>query len=165
MNKTIDNQQATSHQLAWLAGIWDGEGTFSIYEQSKKHLVGRITLSNTDDLMINEIIKILDLYNINGHLWKETKSRKPTHKKAYHLTINKLKDVNKATVLMLPYLISKKARAELLLRFVNSRMNYKKEVIRDDKTGQIKGMKEQGYSNEEKSLHEQIKELNKVGIK
>lgn len=164
MNKTMVNQQATSHQIAWLSGIWDGEGTFGIYPSGKRY-VGRLTLSNTCPIMINEIVKVLDSYSIVGHLWLETTSRKPNHKKAYHLTFNKLEHVKIACELMLPYLISKKARAEILLRFVKSRLNYKAVAERDPKTGRVLGIKEQGYLEEEKTLYSQLKELNQTGIK
>ncbi len=162
MNETMDNQQATSHQLSWLAGIWDGEGTFSIIYQEKKHgeaYIARITLSNTSEVMINEILRIFDSYDIKGHLWQE-KPRQKHYKVAYHITINKLESVKLASELMKPYLISKKAHAELLIRYVNSRLKYKKKPIRDKKTGRILGMETQGYSEEEKSFFIQMKELN-----
>ena len=159
----MGNQQATSHQLAWLAGIWDGEGTFSILYQEKRHgdaYIARITLSNTDIAMINEILKILDLYNIKGHLWKE-EPRKKQHKASYHITINKLKNVKTCAELMLPYLINKKPNAEIIIRFVNSRLEYKKKPIQDKETGKIIGMEKQGYTDNEKSWYKQMSELNK----
>jgi len=163
MDNIMGNQQATSHQLAWLAGIWDGEGTFSILYQQKSHgeaYIARITLSNTDISMINEILKILDAYDINGHLWKE-EPRKKQHKAAYHITINKLKNVKTCAELMLPYLVNKKPNAEIIIRFVNSRLKYQRTPIQDEKTGKITGMKKQGYTDEEKSWYEQMRELNK----
>ena len=159
----MDNQQVTSHQLAWLAGIWDGEGTFSIiYQQKKKKdvYIARLTLSNTSELMINEILKILDKFNITGHLWKE-QPRKKEHKACYHITINKIENVKKCSELMLPYLVNKKAHAELLIRFTNSRLQYKKKPIKDKNNGRIIGMETQGYSSKEKSFFEQLFELNK----
>ena len=165
MNETMINQQVTTHQYACLAGIWDGEGSFCIVCGTNNKYSPRISLSNTDVTMINEIIKIFDASGVHGHLWQETTSRKPNHKKAYHITVNKMSDIKAMTELMLPYLISKKARAELLLRFVNSRLQYKAVANRDPKTGRLLGIKEQGYKEEEKTLYEQMKELNQVGIK
>lgn len=159
------NQQVTTHQLAWLAGIWDGEGTFSIFCDTNNRYIGRITLSNTDVSMINEIVKIFDASNVKGHIWQELTSRKPNHKKAYHITVNKIDNVMTITKLMLPYLISKKPRAELLLRFLESRSKYKAKANRDPKTGRVLGVITQGYSEEEKSFFDQMRELNQVGIK
>lgn len=161
--RKMADQQTTTHQLAWMAGIWDGEGTFGIYP-TRKQYCGRLTLSNTCPIMINEIVKIFDSIGIRGHIWQETTSRKANHKKAYHITLNKLGDVKIATEMMLPYLVSKKARAEILLRFIESRLEYKAIPKRDPKTGQILGIVTQGFEKE-KTFYEQLKELNQVGIK
>ena len=164
-----ENQQVTSHQLAWLAGIWDGEGTFMVYdyqrknESKKRTYTARVTLTNSSIEMINEISKIFDYYKIGGHIYQE-KMRSNKHKACYHITVNKLDHVKKSTELMLPYLVNKKAHAEVMLRFVKLRENYKRIVIRDKKTGKITGgIKEQGYNNEEISLYEQLKKLNAFG--
>lgn len=159
------NQQVTTHHFAWLAGIWDGEGTFTIVFDTNQRYVPRITLSNTDPAMINEILRICDSVGVTGHLWQETTVRKANHKKAYHITINKMEHAKNLSEKMLPYLISKRPRAELLIRFINSRLKYKRETDRDPKTGRLLGVKKQGYSGEEKSFYEQMKVLNQVGVK
>ena len=61
----MDNPQVTLTELAWLAGIWDGEGTFGIYRyrqtsQGTWSYCGRLTLSNTSIEMIAE--KEISLY-------------------------------------------------------------------------------------------------------
>lgn len=163
MDTTIGNQQATSIKLAWLAGIWDGEGTISIYYAKQNNAyVARLTLSNTSDEMINEIAKIFDSLDIKGHIWKATKQRKASHKLEYHMTVNKLENVLRGTKAMLPYLIVKKAQAELIIRFIESRMKYKPALERDGK-GRITSVKTQGYTKEELSFYEQIRTLNLRG--
>lgn len=170
MNETMDNQQVTSHQLAWLAGIWEGEGTFMIYgykrrNRKDKNYSARVTLTNSSIEMINEISKIFDNCGIGGHIYQE-KMRSKKHKACYHITVNKMEHVKKAAKLMLPYLISKKAHAEVLIRFINLRQKYKRIVIKDNKTGKItRGIKTQGLNTEEKTLCEQISELNSFGPK
>lgn len=163
MNNLIGNQQITSHQLAWLAGIWDGEGTLMIHYTNRNYYVGRATLTNTSVIMINEIVKILDDYGIKGHIFLEDRKVK-NHKKCYHLTINKLLNVKKLIELMSPYLIVKKAHSELLLRFIESRLKYKKEIIRVEK-GKIECIIQKGYTSEEQTLYQQLKQLNQVGVK
>lgn len=160
----MGNQQTTSHQLAWLAGIWDGEGTFQIYQNGKHFFIGRLTLTNSSPEMIDEISKILDAHDIGAHLWLE-ELRTNKHKRCYHLTVNKLSSVKRGTELMLPYLIAKKAHANILLRFVDSRLKYKRIANRNPTTGKIAGVQAQGYSDEEKSLCAQLQLLNRAGIK
>ena len=162
MDNTIGNQQAIDNKLAWLAGIWDGEGSFVIEKNGKNFLSGRISLTNSSTEMISEVTKIFDSFEISGHLWLEDKKINK-HKKCYHLTINKIIDVKKATELMLPFLIAKRAQAEILIRFLSSRMKYKKIPIRNKTNGRIEGIEKIGYSEEEISLYEQLKALNKTG--
>lgn len=167
--KSMGNQQVTFITLAWLAGIWDGEGTFGIYryarnKNGKWSYCGRLTLSNTSIPMIDEIIRIMNLLEVKIDIWKETKQRKINHKKAIHLTVNRIDSVKKVCELLLPYLIAKKDRAELLIKFLNSRKSYKRKVKRDPKTGYILGVIEQGYSLEDIKMWEEMRELNQVGL-
>ena len=165
----MGNQQVTSTTLAWLAGIWDGEGTFGIYRYSrgksgKNSYCGRLTLSNTSILMIDEIIRILESLEVKVDIWREEKQRKVNHKKAIHLTVNRIDSVKKVCELIIPYLIAKKDRAELLVKFINSRKSYKRKVKRDPKTGYIIGVIEQGYSTEDIKMWDKMKRLNQVGL-
>lgn len=164
---TMDNQQVTSENWAWLAGIWDGEGSFSITklekEKGKVFYVSHITLSNTSEAMVNEVVRLLDSVEIKCHLW-QGESREANYKPAYHLTIYKSEQKKLFTEKVLPYLINKKPHAQLFLRFVNSRLKYKKQPIQDEKTGKIIGMKGNSYTEEEKELFAHLKELNKRGL-
>jgi hypothetical protein len=167
--KTMGNQQVTFITLAWLAGIWDGEGTIGIYryariKNGKWSYCGRLTLSNTSILMIDEIVRIMNLLDIKVDIWREKKSRKINHKKAIHLTVNRIESVKKVCELLIPYLIVKKDRAELLVKFLNSRLSYKREVKRDPKTGHILGVIEQGYPQEDIKMWEEMRKLNQVGL-
>jgi hypothetical protein len=165
----MGNQQVTSLALAWLAGIWDGEGTFGIYRYARRKdgkwsYCGRMTLSNTSALMIKEIIRILELLEIKVDIWEEKTSRKVNHKKAIHLTINRIDSVKKMCELLLPYLVAKKDRAELLIKFLDSRSSYKRKVKRDPKTGHILGVIEQGYPEGDIKMWEEMRDLNQVGL-
>lgn len=162
MDTTIGDQQVTSHQLAWLSGIWDGEGSFQINShiiKNGEYYNARLTLTNSSVEMIAEIVSILDNCGVKAHLFKE-QMRKKKHRQCYHLTVNKISSVKKTTELMLPYLIAKKAHAKLLLRFVGLREKYRQSIIQDPATGRVIGIKKQGYSSEEKSLCEQLHQLN-----
>ena len=164
----MDNPQVTLTELAWLAGIWDGEGTFGINRLKRKNeksyaYHGRLTLSNTSEEMICEIERIFGLLGVKAHFWREKTSRKPTHKKAVHITLNKQDHVRYVCEKIQPYIVAKKERVSILLEYVISRQQYKKIAIRGEK-GRILGVKTQGYSKKEISLYEQMKSLNQVGI-
>ena len=169
MDVTMGNQQVTlTTELAWLAGIWDGEGTFGIYRyrqssNGKTAYCGRLTLSNTSQKMIDEIQRIFKNLQIPVNLWTEKKRRKPNHKLATHITIDKMEYVKKVCEAIRPYVVAKKERVLLLLRFIQLRQEYRRIVGRDPCTGRLTGVKEQGYSKEETSLYEKMKSLNQVG--
>ena len=165
--KTMGNQQVTSTQKAWLAGIWDGEGTFGIYgskrANNKMVYCGRLTLSNTSEEMVEEILRIFTAVGVNVNIWRNSRPRKPNHKKEIHLTINRRESVKIGCELMFPYLICKQNRATLLLRFVNLRLQYKRKVKRDPQTGHILGVLEQGYSDGI-AMYNEMRALNRVGV-
>jgi len=168
--KTMGNQQVTNLKLAWLSGIWDGEGTFGIYRSRRAgkeyyNYSGRLTLSNTSEPMIEEIMRIFTALDVKISIWRNTKARKPTHKLETHLTLNKKVDVKKLCVLMLPYLVAKRDRAELLIDFVVSRLSYKPKPSFDKETGAFLGLAVQGLKKEEEKMFEKMRELNSTGNK
>lgn len=165
---TMGNQQVTQTRIAWLSGIWDGEGTFGIYRyrqttNGKWSYCGRLTLSNTSEEMIQEILEIFTKVGIEANTWRNPKPRKINHKKEVHITVDRLESVKIGCELMLPYLVAKKNRAKLLLEFIKIRSAYKRKVNRDPSTGRILGVVEQGYE-EVIPLYEAMKNLNQVGI-
>jgi intein/homing endonuclease len=164
---TMGNQQVTQTRIAWLAGIWDGEGTFGIYRyrqttNGKWSYCGRLTLSNTSEEMIQEILEIFEKVGIKASTWRNQKPRQLTHRKEVHITVNRQESVKIGCELMLPYLIAKKNRAKILLEFIKIRSTYKRKVNRDPQTGRLTGVVEQGYNNVI-HLYEEMKELNQVG--
>jgi hypothetical protein len=164
---TMGNQQVTITRIAWLSGIWDGEGTFGIYryrrtKDGKWSYCARLTLSNTSEEMIQEIIDIFRSFDITANIWRNPKPRKYNHKKEVHITVDRSESVKKGCEIMLPYLVAKKNRAILLLEFIRIRSEYKRKVDRDPVTGRLKGVIEQGYEDII-HLYEQMKDLNQVG--
>jgi len=164
MNNDIGNEQATSIELSWLAGIWDGEGSFVIYKQKKNHnkyaLTTHITLTNTNIVLIEKVVEIMDKLIVGGHIFKEErKNLRLNHKDCYHITISGMIKQEKFVGKLLPYLVAKKPHAKLFKRYLDSRLKYRR-----DGKGNVRGcFRGLGYSNEEQSLYEQLRNLNKVG--
>ena len=164
---TMGNQQVTPTRIAWLSGIWDGEGTFGIYRSrranNKWSYCGRLTLSNTSEEMIQEIMDIFREVGIVANIWRNPRPRKINHKKEVHITVNRSSSVKTGCELMLPYLIAKQTRAKILLEFIKIRSTYKRKVNRDPKTGRLLGVIERGYEDT-MFLYEEMKRLNQVGV-
>src|SRR5258708_34306427 len=63
-----NNQQERQVDIAWLAGIWEGEGTISIVTGSKNRWVPRVSMINTDFVLIEEVVAVLDRIGIVHYL-------------------------------------------------------------------------------------------------
>lgn len=150
MDVTIGNQQVKPEELAWLAGFWDGEGSITVFQTKRRNKTDKynasLVLTNTDEHVILHTIKLLDRFGINLHLFKRV-SNTEKHKDSYQLTTRNMVTIKKILTLLLPYLVCKKAQAELTLRYIDSR---------------LKNLKGQ-YKEEEIDIYKEIKKLNLNG--
>ena len=149
-----ENPQATVVDLAYLAGLWDGEGYIGInknlrkgsYRHSKFDLTAVMTLVNTDLNIINKCVQILDYHNISAHLRFQDDGH-PKHAVRYNVTISKKSAMKRLLELLIPFLVGKRSRAELMLRFINA--------------GLQRAKLNHAFTDEEILLAEQLKELNR----
>jgi hypothetical protein len=133
-------------ELAWLAGIMEGEGTFAIYHQKtgdgpKGQLRGSISLTNTDPFLIN---KCFDLFKDMGiELYMHSyDNKKGSTRTVYDLQTSKHTYVKIVCETLLPYLIGEKnAKAKMLLRFVNGRITKGKGPYDEDDWKQFKAFR------------------------
>lgn len=142
-----DNQQATISNLSWLGGIIDGEGCISFHtvagkKRKSRPVTPKINITNTDMEMITYIMSILDENDIAYYVEnrKGTKRNKPS--KA--IIIKGCKRCLKFLPLIIPHLVNKRKRAELLYEFCVLRHNEKSRP----------------YSEYEKQLCRKIYQLN-----
>jgi intein/homing endonuclease len=110
-------------QLAWLAGIIEGEGCFSLVTAGRYNFFQiAITITNTDLLLLNECINILSSIGINARLTYRSKkiiNRKPR----YDVVLNGFENMKKFIDIILPFMkSSKKAQAELMGNFLERRI-------------------------------------------
>lgn len=127
----------TELELAWLAGIMEGEGTFAIYHQKtgdgpKGQLRGTVSLTNTDPFLINECHRIFKNMGIEMYM-HQYDNKKGSTRTVFDLQTAKHSYVKKICETLLPYLIGeKKPKAEMLLRYVSGRLNKGMKSIYDD---------------------------------
>jgi hypothetical protein len=168
--ETMDDQQITDTQLAWLAGIWDGEGSFCIIHtgmnNSKKgknhHILARISMSNTNLLIINKVAEIFKKLGCNFYISQPVRKNRPYHKDNYHFSISRMTHVVIACKAMLPYLIAKKRQAEILIEFNQSRLS-KGLLPAHDENGKMLGRRYKPYDEKEVDFYLEISKLNRVG--
>jgi hypothetical protein len=163
-----------TEKIAWLAGAWDGEGTFGLvrfngqwfskerncYKKENK-LKPSITLVNTDIAFINEAIKVLADNGISIYLYEKSKGKKGKDywKDCYILRAFNFKTIKAVCELLIPYLISKKPHAELLLRFVNARL----EKMKDNESGKSTPHYSEEELVEADEIYRKLKNLNMRG--
>lgn len=152
----MDNQQATPLELSYLACAFDSEGTFTISSngtnngQRKHHYSPRSIIGNTSTDYIWHLIKIFDKLDISPYI--QFKEGKDNRKDAFILIVKNFNYNKRLIELLLPYLTAKKSQAQIVLRFINRRMD-----IRDNRGYNIP------YDNDDFSLIEDLSKLNKRG--
>lgn len=111
-------------ELAWLAGIMDGEGSFLISVNSThRSIYPRISVTNTNKYMIEKIIDIIEKIGIEHWNVKVRIPKKDTWKTNIQISIITAKRVLLFTNSILPYLIAKKENALLVKEFCESRIS------------------------------------------
>lgn len=134
-----DNQQERLCELSWLGGIIDGEGCISFKKntgkcwknKSERPLYPIISISNTDIRMIDKIIEILEKNHIA--FYREDRRGKKKNKDSISVCIKGIKRTKRFLDLIIPYLVSKKERAELLLEFCELRSHNHKPYTQYEK--------------------------------
>lgn len=112
--------------LAWLAGIWDGEGSITMFSHTEKNgskkLCPTCLVVNTDISIINEVRRILEELECKFVI-HEFKPQKDHHKMQWRITSRNMGYIVKLLSAIGPYLKGeKKARAEILLSYCTQRM-------------------------------------------
>jgi len=147
------------NELYWLAGIIDGEGSVMI-EKQQQHYISyhqKITISNTSNLIICCIKRILKKIGITYYCLKCKSQRKDGYKRVpcYDLQIHRVKEVLKLAVLLRDKLILKNQRINLIIKFCQLRINKRKKVSKNAFAG---------FDNREENLFQKLRKLNKRGV-
>lgn len=116
-------------EKGWLAGIIDGEGSVGIGVTQGKTKSGlpifraQVQMSNCNLAIIEKYVGLLaDLGISKVPTLNEREG--PRHVgKEYHVTVARLADVERLLEFCLPRLVGKRPQAEIVLRFVRSRMS------------------------------------------
>ena len=132
-----DNQQAIykETEIAWLAGIIEGEGTISLSCYSRKDLSYpkisvSVVLSNTDAGIVEQCVNVLDKIDIPYHI-KEREQKPIVHKNGTYISkdsifvvsLKGMANIFEFLKILTPYLYGdKKHRALVVMRFVAGRV-------------------------------------------
>lgn len=107
--------------LAWLAGIVDGEGTMGIYKQSPSprgrgktpSIIVGFRISNSDSRIILQSAKICE--RITGKQVTVNRYQSINRFPEYKISVNSQKDIFAILSAIKPYLIGKADQAEIII--------------------------------------------------
>jgi hypothetical protein len=114
MNTNIRN--ATSEDKAYLAGLFDGEGSVNIFKQSRSYMAYsayfiEISIGNTHEGVLNWVLE-----KFGGRVAHNSDHRTAGSRKVWRWRASS-NEAYEILVAMLPYLIVKKEQAQLAIEF------------------------------------------------
>jgi hypothetical protein len=117
-------------KIAWLAGLIDGEGSIGMYAQRMKKRDGKyitfhrtqVTIANDDVNIVAEAQRVIsEIIGRNAYVATAINNRTYVHHK---VSVCPRKDCIKLLTAVEPYLIGKKAQAQILLSVLKSHRPY-----------------------------------------
>jgi len=125
---TMDNAEPTPVEIAWLAGIFDGEGSVILQRRNKGHaaIVG-FHITNSDMSLLSKCQSVLQM--ITKRPVKLNKKKLYDHSfvqsnlDIYTIDLRKQSDLQKILTFLLPHLTSKRRKSAMVLEYINFRLN------------------------------------------
>lgn len=136
-------------RLAWLAGMFDGEGSITVFKHKERNgttkLCPSLLVTNCDINIINECDKIFKELGTSFHLFERVND-KQSHKNSFQINTRNQQYMLTVLKAIEPYLIGKKAQAELSIRFLEKRVGKRTLYDEEDFTLQetIQGLNRRG---------------------
>lgn len=119
------NQQERLVDTAWLAGNWESDGCFGIFNGGKNRLYAQANFPNTDQELIEAIHAVLERLSIGHYIVTRRLSQKNSnHSDSKTIMIVGFKRVKKMLDVVQPFLRGEKRKvAEVVRRFVERRLS------------------------------------------
>lgn len=139
MNKDNQQQTVTDGEIGWLAGIIDGEGSITMLINRRAdrtqvlRITPRITITNTDQAIIDKVISILTNLGIAKYV-QITKPNnvglvKTSSKDITYISVDGFRRLTRFIPVIQPYLVGdKKKRSEVMFEFINRRVSMAKNL-------------------------------------
>lgn len=115
--------------LAYLAAIWDGEGSFIIEKFKDDRYKGgycysaRSQVCNTNKAIVDKIKQVLDCMEVKYSVSNRKDKRFPVWKEITQIRVGSLESNRRLLKSLIPFLSGKQAKAKLVLDFVISRLS------------------------------------------
>lgn len=106
---------AEPSDVAYLAGMFDGEGNFCLQKRDGNTLRATASIGNTNPTIINRIREILQMMTVTAYFYQRNDG-------CYVVNICRLDMNSRMLAAIIPYLTRTQAKAKILLEFVNMRL-------------------------------------------
>jgi len=138
--------QRSESELAWMAGLFEGEGTITIVSSSSRNTTTpRVMLTMTD----RQLIELIQSW-FGGYV-TQNKQKSPNHKVAFTWSAGSSLYVARFIKSVMPYLHSERVRQ-------------KAEIVLRDADGRVRGGDSSEYRDERRHNLAVIRELNVRGV-
>lgn len=123
----MDNPHVLNVELAYLAGLVDGEGTITLDRNGNRRLSGVtglqavVLVTNTNEAIIQRTINIIKAIGVNPFVKAQEAGKYKRNKRIYWVTVSGLVKTAKVLNAIKPYLVGKIGQAQLLLDFIAHR--------------------------------------------
>lgn len=142
----MENEQATPAEIGYLAGLYDGEGCIAIQQQCKNgkrfNVCVNVKITNSDMNIIEAVQSILLKLGVNPLIRERGNPENPNWKAWFEVYLTKRSHIKRVLEVVLPYLRGKRARAIVMLRFIDN------HIDGDDAFMSMKELNRKGKSSE-----------------
>ena len=131
--------------LAWLAGIIDGEGCFTIFINNRKDAMNpsisaNLSITNSNVLLLNRCKEIFDALGIK-YFYHDPKNGHQRGRRVMRVKIKNYSSLRRLIELMIPFFVGKAEQARIVLEFV-SLAGQRGKLRYEDRTELMNKMKE-----------------------
>ena len=146
-------------EMAWLAGLIDGEGSVGITLSAQGVLTPQLQIAMTCERTIQAALDIVTRLGLQGARYVY-QQRDPRHQCVHHLHVARMVDVHRLVVAVQPYSVTKQGQITAVAEFTASRL----ECRGIDAQGRIRrGGRTRAYTERERALHGHLRGLNRRG--
>jgi len=123
-NTEQSKMEVQNVDLAWFAGIIDGEGCFCIFTNHRGNgailpsISANLTITNSNCLLLNRCREILDALGIK-YLYQDPKNGHQRGRRVMRVKIQNYSSLRRLIELTLPYFVGKAEQAKLVLEFAS----------------------------------------------
>lgn len=116
----------SKEDLAWLGGIFDGEGTITVFvwkeKNNRTHLCPTINITNTNPRIIAKCLNIFKELDVRVHI-QERWTDNPKYATCWTVSSKNMTTINIVLKSIRPYLHGKRKVADMVLEFIGIRMS------------------------------------------